>query len=309
MTMNRIIPRFALLFVSACVLPPVSAATATDRSAAEARAASYVEAFNRRDVDACAEHWSETAEYILANSGQRVEGRNAIRAALAQLLDTDEGFELSTSDQRFRSVSKDVVIEEGVATLVSASHGIEQANYLVVHVKRDGKWYRNSVRETTTAASHSAQRLGELAWLIGKWHREDDHGAVQLHARWMKNKRFIELSFEINDGRGDKLSGKQIIGRDPSSAIIRSWTFDSQGGFEEAVWTRDQQGWLVKVSAVFPDGSTGSEQRVLARLNEFSFTHEVIEQQVNGRLLPGAGKVTLTKVTDKASAVDLSQKR
>jgi hypothetical protein len=192
--------------------------------------------------------------------------------------------------------------------LVSAGHGIEQANYLVVHVKQDGTWYRNSVRETATAVANSAARLGELAWLIGKWHREDDRSSVHLHAEWISNKRFIELAFEIR-GEDAELSGKQIIGWDPSSGLLRSWTFDSQGGFEQAVWTRDEHRWLIKVFAVLPDGSTGSEQRVLIQANESSLTHQVIQQQINGQLMPGAEKVTLTRVTDNKTAAEHSPRR
>ena len=55
--------------------------------------------------------------------------------ALQRLLGTDERFKLTVSDQRFRQVSRDVVLEEGNATVVSARHGIERAVYVVVHVK------------------------------------------------------------------------------------------------------------------------------------------------------------------------------
>ena len=138
----------SLLFVACCFLGGAEL-LADETAAVASRVRAYVAAFNRRDIDACTEHWSDNAEYVLAESGSRVRGRKAIREALQKLLGTDEKFELSVSGQQFRQVSKDVVLEEGTATVVSARHGVERADYFVVHVKRDGKWYRDSVRETS----------------------------------------------------------------------------------------------------------------------------------------------------------------
>ena len=161
-------------------------------------------------------------------------------------------------------MSKDVVLEEGTATVVSARHGIERADYVVVHVKQEGKWYRDSVRETTSATPQASNsQLNELAWLIGDWRAENDDGSVDMHGKWMNDKRFISRSFKVRGKDRYQMDGTQIVGWDPAAGVIRSWSFDSEGGFEQAVWTRDGQQWLVKVTAVLPDGSVGSEQRLL----------------------------------------------
>ena len=83
------------------------------------RVQSYLDAFNGRDLDACAEHWSINAEYLVPGSSKRVQGRDAIRKAIGRLLATDEQFNLTVSDQQFRVVSPDTVLEEGTAELVS----------------------------------------------------------------------------------------------------------------------------------------------------------------------------------------------
>jgi uncharacterized protein (TIGR02246 family) len=268
---------------------------ADQTTAVAARVASYLDAFNRRDLDACAEHWSKTAEYVLPGSPRRIQGRAAIRDALEGLLKTDEPFQLSVSEQRFRVVSQDTVLEEGTATLVSQSHGVELAQYLVVHVQQDGQWFRDSVREIAVAPSAAESRLHELKSLLGDWKHETEAGSTEIHGEWIHNRRFISRSFKIRSNDGDVLSGTQIIGWDPSAGVIRSWTFDSQGGFEQGVWHRDGERWLVKVSAVLPDGSMGSEQRVLTSAADGKLTSQVIEQQVSGRLLPSSERVTLVR--------------
>jgi uncharacterized protein (TIGR02246 family) len=269
---------------------------ADETEAVASRVQAYVTSFNQRDVKACAKHWSEDAEYVLADSGSRVRGRNAIRAALQQLLDTDEKFELSVAGQRFRQVGKGVVLEEGTSSLISARHGVERADYVVVHVKQDGKWYRDSVRETRSAGPQASKsQLSELAWLLGVWRAENDQCSVEIESKWMNDERFISRSFKVLGKDGYKLHGTQTVGWDPAAEVIRSWSFDSEGGFEQAVWTRDGRRWLVKVTAVLPDGSVGSEQRVVTHDGDRRMSTEVIEQQVNGQLLPGSEKVTLVR--------------
>ena len=272
------------------------AQTSVDQTqAVSARAASYVDAFNRRDLDACVEHWSKNAEYVMPDSVERVQGRAAIRKALAKLIETDEPFRMSLSGQRFRAPTPDTVLEEGTATLISPSHGVETARYLVVHVRQGRQWYRDSVRETTVAPSAARTSLGELQWLLGDWKHEDNGVSTHIHGEWIHGKKFISRRFRVRSKQGRELEGTQIIGREPSSGAIRSWGFDSEGGLEQAVWHRDGNRWLVKVKAVLPNGSVGSEQRLLSFGGGGKMTSEVIEQQVDGQLLPASERVTLIR--------------
>jgi hypothetical protein len=48
------------------------------------------------------------------------------------------------------------------------------------------------------------------------------------------------------------------LGWDPVQLKIRSWTFDSDGGFSEGTWTATDEGWIVKSTATLPNGQTGS---------------------------------------------------
>ena len=68
-------PTYLILFVtSACCIAYGHESSADETEAVAARVQAYVTAFNQRDLDACAEHWSETAEYVLPASGARVSG-------------------------------------------------------------------------------------------------------------------------------------------------------------------------------------------------------------------------------------------
>jgi uncharacterized protein (TIGR02246 family) len=108
-------PAYLMLFFTACCIALGHESSADETEAVAARVQAYLTAFNRRDIDACAEHWSENAEYVAPASGARVRGRKAIREALQKLLGTDERFKLTVSDQRFRQVSRDVVLNENLS--------------------------------------------------------------------------------------------------------------------------------------------------------------------------------------------------
>jgi len=40
--------------------------------------------------------------------------------------------------------------------------------------------------------------------------------------------------------------------------VIRSWTFDSDGGYSTGEWVPTEAGWVIKSDATMPDGTTGS---------------------------------------------------
>jgi hypothetical protein len=86
-----------------------------------------------------------------------------------------------------------------------------------------------------------------------------------------------------------------MIGWDPSTSTIRSWSFDSQGGFEQAVWHRDGGRWLIKADAVLPGGITATEQRSLSIDSDGNLRSKRLEQQVGGRLMPGSDPITLVR--------------
>jgi hypothetical protein len=52
------------------------------------------------------------------------------------------------------------------------------------------------------------------------------------------DKSFIRVQFTIRQ-KDQTVSGFQMIGKDPASRELRSWTFESAGGFGEATWSRD----------------------------------------------------------------------
>ena len=81
------------------------------------------------------------------------------------------------------------------------------------------------------------------------------------------------------------MDGTQRIGWDPQKQHIRSWVFDSEGGFGEGVWTETTSGWIVKSTFVLPNGSSGSATATYARKREGAFRMTVSQRLVAGKPL------------------------
>ena len=80
----------------------------------------------------------------------------------------------------------------------------------------------------------SPEALDQLDWMIGTWTDGDENTTVRTVCEWAKNHTFITRSFKaFVDGKID-LEGTQVIGWDPAAGRIRSWVFDSDGGFMTA---------------------------------------------------------------------------
>jgi hypothetical protein len=52
---------------------------------------------------------------------------------------------------------------------------------------------------------------------------------------------------------------------------VRSWLFDSDGGYGEAEWTVFEDGYLIRSLAVMPDGNTGSANIEARKLDDAQF--------------------------------------
>jgi uncharacterized protein (TIGR02246 family) len=280
---------FPLLMVAQAAL----AQSASDEEAIRAAVKSYVEAYNRGDADAVAEHWSEAGQWV-SPSGEKATGKEAIAAALKTLFEENKGVTITVDEPEVRLITDDVAVEEGVVHVSSPDGSPSKSTYQAIHVKQSGQWKLNSVRETEVVELPAANgELQELAWLVGDWVQED--GASTAKVNWTKNKTFLSYSFKMATPEGDDLEGTQVIGWDPANETIRSWMFDSDGGFGEGVWSRRDNTWVVKFQQTLADGRSASATNVYTLADGNSFTWKSIGRQIDGEFAPNAAEVTIVR--------------
>jgi hypothetical protein len=79
---------------------------------------------------------------------------------------------------------------------------------------------------------------------------------IEMSIRYNPTRTYILRETRITppDG-GDPVDVTQRIGWDPLTRRIRSWSFSSDGGHSEAVWTLENGVWVSRTMSVHPDGS------------------------------------------------------
>ena len=101
--------------------------------------------------------------------------------------------------------------------------------------------------------------------------------------RWTDNKNFILGEFNIQVAGRPVMSGSQRIGWDPLAKVIRSWVFDSEGGFAEGVYSQDGDRWIVKLTGVTRDGEPATATNVITLLGKDRMTWQSRDRIVGGR--------------------------
>jgi hypothetical protein len=87
----------------------------------------------------------------------------------------------------------------------------------------------------------------------------------------------------------------QIVGWDAATKKIRSWTFDSDGGYSDSTWTKRGERWYISNEGVLADGRKASMINVIKQIDENSFTWAAIERTAGGELLPNVPEVLIVR--------------
>lgn len=269
---------------------------AADKAAIEKAIESYTAAFNAADAKALAAHWSPEAVYINPLTGSQVEGRAAIEKEFAAILADLKDTKLAVDVGSIRFISPSVAVENGVAKLVSADGQPEESSYTAIHVKRAGKWLLDRVTEEDLpiVLSHYEQLKG-LEWMIGSWVDGDDHARIETTCQWTRNKNFITRSFTVSVRDRIDMTGMQLIGWDPAAKQIRSWVFDSDGGFAEGRWARKDNRWSITTTGTTPDGLKASSVNVITLVDDNRFKWQSVSRIADGELLPNIDEVVVVR--------------
>jgi uncharacterized protein (TIGR02246 family) len=269
---------------------------ATEEAAVRKAVEAYVAAFNQGDAKALAALWAPEAVYTNPLSGQQVVGREAIEKQFAAVFEGAKGAKLEATTEAVQFVSPNVAVEQGTAKVILPDQTPEETEYTAVYVKRDGQWLLDRVtEEEVLVVPSNYEQLKELAWMIGTWVDQDDNASVVTECSWTKNNNFITRSFTVQIRDRIDMAGMQIIGWDPAAKQIRSWVFDSDGGFGEGKWTKKGDRWYIQQTGVLPDGRKSSAVHIITRVDDSTCTLQVVNRTVDGELLPNVDEVVVAR--------------
>lgn len=257
----------------------------------------YQEAYNEQDAQKLSALWAPNATYINPLTGESAQGREAIEKLFSDKFAQGKKIHVEITTKKIRFPQPNEAIENGVMKVTIGDHPALQVAYELEYIKDNGKWLVNAVHEIELqeAPSHF-EKLKELAWLIGKWEDSDDNIEILFDNQWDKYRNFITQHFSMKIYGEDEIEGKQIITWDPAKNRIRSWVFDSDGGFGEGTWEKTEQSWYAAMQYTLSDGRMASSQNIYTPINDHSYTFASVEREVDGEILPDMNPVTVEKM-------------
>lgn len=224
----------------------------------------FVRDYNKGDVQALAARFTQDAEVEEAE-GDRYQGRNLIEQSFANTFAASPGARMTLEVGSIRFLTPDIAKEEGRTTVTPAKGGPVTRFYTVLYVKQSGRWLIASVREENDPSISPHEKLKDLAWMVGEWVDEAQDSVVHVSCRWSEDENFLLRTFHVKRQGKPVMTVSQRIGWDPRTKHIRSWEFDSEGGFGEGTWSRDGDRWVVKHSGVRPEGTSASATNLITR--------------------------------------------
>ena len=266
-----------------------------DRLALEQLEKDMIQAFDKRDAAAIAANYTDEGEFI-HNDGEPIRGRTEIQKAYAEFFKTLNGkpkLEIQSDELRF--LSADTAVTETTLRLRNdEAEIVASGRQNTVLVREGGQWKIAIVRECDRDTGLDMS-LKDLEWLIGTWQATTEDRKVTIAYEWDENQAFLRGKFTVKEGAKVIESGTQIIGKDNAKGVIRSWVFQSDGGFGNEVWTREGRKWNVDVRGVRADGRVLTATNVYIHVAPDTVTWQAVNQSVDGVPVPDTQPIKVTK--------------
>jgi uncharacterized protein (TIGR02246 family) len=275
----------ASAFACAMVFGQLSSFAQDSTAAAEIKAAeaAFAKAFEAGKVEEVMAHFSPTAEFI-DEEGNLYRGTKELTEMFAGFFKQFPGSKLSLEVESVREIGANLAMEEGTRYIETKDAAARATlRYSAVRTKVGGKWLFASVREFTADPLPTPHdQLSGLSWLVGEWINEGTDGVVKLSFKWSEDKNYILGEYNVTIAGKTSMNSQQRIGWDPINGRVRSWLFDSDGGFSEGYWTEVEDGWVIKSESTNPDATSGSATITLLPANKGQFVMKGSDRIVAG---------------------------
>jgi uncharacterized protein (TIGR02246 family) len=284
---------------AAVVVPSTTISHQQDEQVIRQIAADFVKAYNAKDAKTIASLHTTDAE-IVDEDGNVFQGRENIEKVFTGIFKETPKSKMEISMKSIRFVSPTTAIEDGTSTVtLDANEAPDKSRYMVVHIKQDGKWQMASARDISNEGDASEDQLQKLAWIIGDWVDESPDAVILTSYSWSDNHKYIINNFSVQIGGSPAMTGTQRIGWDPMTKQIRSWVFDSQGGFVEGVWTKDGNKCIEKTTGVTSDGKPASATNIVTMVSKDRLTWQSRDRIVGDEKRPDVKEVPIVRKPPK----------
>jgi uncharacterized protein (TIGR02246 family) len=259
-------------------------------------AQAFVDAFEKGDAKAVAAFWAEDGDWVDLN-GRHLHGRPSIENAFKDFFTENKGSKLRIDVNSVRFVTPDTAIEDGVTSVTCPDGGPpNQARYTNVHVKKDGQWVLQSVRESPYTPPGNYEHLRGLEWAVGEWVDEGDGPEID-HAtfEWSPEGNFLVSTQDVTVRDTLISRSTEWIGWDPASSQIRSWSFVGDGAIGESIWTNEGDQWIIKTNATMPNGKKLAATNIITLNGPDAITWRSKDRTLDGKALPDVKEIKMKR--------------
>jgi len=256
----------------------------------------YTTCYSHKDATKLAALWTEGGFFIDLTMSKSIQGRKAIEEYFKGRFQQgqESGREISKLEIKFPDASHATRYEQGTITYQDKS--VEPCRQKVEYVKKDGKWQIEKLTQICQQETPSHfEELKQLGWFVGNWNDIDENVDFASSWKWGRNQNFLMRHFTLKVLDQQVMDGWEIIGWDAASKQIRSWLFDSDGGFGSGVWTQESSSWYVNIAFSLPDGRHGSATHVYTIVDDNSYTFSAHGRDIEGQIFPDIGPYTVVR--------------
>lgn len=260
-------------------------AASADEQAIRKAGAAYRDALAKGDIDAIVGAWTKDAD-VVDQDGRAFKVHAGLERAKKA---AEQGVTISrpprkTETLSIRFITPDVALEDGVFERdASDEDDSHEGRYTAVWVKRDGRWLLDGERESPVRAEASAAPLEALGWMVGDWTAAGADMTAELTCTWGPNKTYLLRQIKFQPKDGPELSATQWVGWDPLHNHVRSFLFDSAGGYTEGNWTHDGDAWVVKSKGVRREGQRATATTLYSRVDDNTWMIETLDNEIGGQ--------------------------
>jgi len=230
-------------------------------------------------------------------TGEEAQGREAIAKLFKEKFENAKERKITVVHKKLYFRTPSEASEQGVINVEEAEQPSKQVAFQMIFVKENGTWLIDHIGqiELTTPSSNFAH-LQDVAWLVGDWKDVDPNVEITFKGGWDASKNYIKQHFEMTIYGEESIEGQQIIAWDSVENVIRSWVFDSDGGFGEGTWEKNGDSWYVFMKYTLSNGTLGSATNIYTPVDDDSYTYASIDREIDGEMLPNMDPVKVQKV-------------
>ncbi|MDX2081117.1 MAG: SgcJ/EcaC family oxidoreductase [Terrimicrobiaceae bacterium] len=261
------------------------------------RGEAYVAAFNKGDAAAVAGFWAEDGEYV-SPDGKVVRGRAAIRSLFDDFFSENKGLSLTIESESLRVLGDDVALESGTTTVLPKAGGAPSSSrFANTWVRKGDQWLLAGVTESALAPVDRSSELAGLAWALGRWQATTPSGErILLSIEPGPQGNFLILRRTVLAKEIPVSGGTEWIGWDPANQIIRSWSFDDDGGFSETRWKPSDGGWALESQHTLRNGAVLEEMQSITPNKDGSISVKSLKMTSGGTVIEPVDAVVFTRL-------------